>query len=163
MAWNLHEQIPGHFDFETGFLNLKQFLKDAKEADLFVVFRIGPYICAEWEMGGYPPWLLRDSHIKFRSNYKPYMDAFEKFYIKLLSIINEFQFKKGGPIIALQFENEFGGIHNDNDKQYFEFMRKTIETHGFKELLFNCDSGHNAVTAMKTALPGISIDFDIFY
>ncbi|XP_054166384.1 beta-galactosidase-1-like protein 2 [Oppia nitens] len=155
VPWNLHEQTPGQFDFETGFLNLKEFLKAAKDTDLFVVFRIGPYICAEWEMGGYPPWMLRDPNIKFRSNYKPYLDAVGKFYIKVLSIIDEFQFTKGGPIISLQFENEFGGIHNDNDKQYFQFMRTTIESHGFKELLFNCDPGYNAASAIKTALPGI--------
>ena len=152
--WNLHEETPGHFDFETGFLNLAEFLKAAKEADLFVVFRIGPYICAEWEMGGYPAWLIRDPHMRLRSNYKPYLNAIEKYFNKILSIINEYQFTKGGPIIALQFENEFGGIHNDNDREYFEFMRKTIEKSGFHELLFTCDSGTNAARAVKTNLPG---------
>ena len=57
--WNLHEETPDNWNFDNGFLNLKDFLKAAKEADMFVVFRIGPYICAEWEMGGYPAWLLR--------------------------------------------------------------------------------------------------------
>ncbi|XP_054166390.1 beta-galactosidase-1-like protein 2 [Oppia nitens] len=155
VPWNLHEQIPGQFDFETGFLNLKEFLETAKQNDLFVVFRIGPYICAEWEMGGFPAWMIRDPNIKLRSNYKPYLEAVGRLYTKVLSIINDFQFTKGGPIIALQFENEFHGIHNDNDRQYFQFLRTTIESSGFKELLFNCDPADSAARAMKTALPGI--------
>ncbi|CAG2109956.1 unnamed protein product, partial [Medioppia subpectinata] len=153
--WNLHEETPGHWDFETGFLNLKGFLQAAKEADMFVVYRPGPYICAEWEMGGYPAWFLRDPHIRLRSNYKPYMEAVGRYFTKVLSLIDEYQFTKGGPVIAMQFENEFGGIHNADDKEYFQFMRTTIESHGFKELLINCDSGMNAANAMKTALPGI--------
>ncbi|CAG2166179.1 unnamed protein product, partial [Oppiella nova] len=59
------------------------------------------------------------------------------------------------PIIAMQFENEFGGIHNDNDKQYFQFMKNVIDSHGFKELLTNCDSFGTAADATKTALPGV--------
>ena len=152
--WNLHEETPDNFDFETGFLNLKEFLKAAKEADLFVVFRIGPYICAEWEMGGFPAWLLRDPHMKVRSNYKPYLTAVEKYFNKILAVINDYQFTKGGPIIALQFENEFGGIKNSADHEYFQFMRTTIEKSGFHELLFNCDSGMTASRAVKQNLPG---------
>ncbi|CAG2180302.1 unnamed protein product, partial [Oppiella nova] len=153
--WNLHEPIPGQFDFETGFLNLVDFLKACKEADMFVVYRPGPYICAEWELGGYPAWFLRDPNIRFRSNYKPYLEAVGKYYTKVLSLINDYQFQKGGPIIALQFENEFGGIHSNDDKEYFEFMKNTIDSHGFKELLINCDYGSNPVEAMKHILPGV--------
>ena len=133
---------------------MAEFLKAAKEADLFVVFRIGPFICAEWEMGGYPAWLLRDPNMKLRSNYKPYLSAVGKYLEKTLSVINEYQFTKGGPIISLQFENEFGGIHNENDKQYFQYMRDVIEKSGFKELLFNCDPEDYAVRAVKTNLEG---------
>ncbi|CAG2180720.1 unnamed protein product, partial [Oppiella nova] len=121
--WNLHEETPDHWDFETGYLNLKDFLEAVKAADMFVMYRIGPYMCGEWDLGGYPSWLLRDPNMKFRSNYKPHLDATEKYYKKILDIINDYQFTKGGPIIAMQFENEFGGIHNDNDKQYFQFMK----------------------------------------
>ncbi|CAG2169749.1 unnamed protein product [Oppiella nova] len=153
--WNLHEPVPGQFDFETGFLNLRDFLKACQEADMFVVYRMGPYTCGEWELGGYPAWFLRDSNMRFRSNYKPYLEAVGKYYTKVLSLIDDYQFTKGGPIIALQFENEFGGIHSNDDKEYFEFMKNTIESHGFKELLINCDPGSNAVEAMKTIQPGV--------
>ena len=127
---------------------------------MFVVYRPGPYICAEWELGGYPAWFLRDPNIRFRSNYKPYLEAVGKYYAKVLSLIDDYQFQKGGPIIALQFENEFGGIHSNDDKEYFEFMKNVIDSHGFKELLINCDPGSNAVEAMKHILPGKVYIFD---
>jgi beta-galactosidase len=94
---------------------LAAFLKAVKEADMFAIYRPGPFICAEWEMGGFPAWLLRDPHMHLRSNYKPYMEAAGKYYEKVLSIVNDFQFSvNGGPIIALQLENEYGGVRNQN-------------------------------------------------
>ncbi len=138
--WNLHEETPGHWDFETGFLNLAEFLKAIKEADMFAIVRPGPYICAEWEMGGFPAWLLRDPHINLRSNYKPYLAAVEKYYLKILSIIKDFEFSKnGGPVIAFQLENEYGGVRNANAKEYLTFLKDTVEKSGFKELLFTSD------------------------
>ncbi len=138
--WNLHEETPGHWDFETGLLNLSAFLKAIKEADMFAILRPGPYICAEWEMGGFPAWLLRDPHMRVRSNYKPYMAAVEKYYLKFLSIVKDFEFSKnGGPVIALQLENEYGGIKNQNDLEYLTFLKDTVEKSEFKELLFTCD------------------------
>jgi beta-galactosidase GanA len=140
----LHEETPGNFDFETGFLNLPSFLKAIKEADMFAVYRPGPFICGEWELGGYPAWLLRDPHMKFRSNYKPLMEATEKYFAKLFSIINEFEFSNGGPIIALQLENEYGGIHNNDDLEYITFLKNTVRKNGFKGLLFTSDPGNRA-------------------
>ena len=153
--WNLHEETPGHFDFETGFLNLANFLKAAKEADLFVIFRVGPFVCSEWDLGGFPSWLLRDPNMSLRSNYRPYLNAIEKYFNKIFSILNEYQFTKGGPIIALQFENEFGGIHNQNQRNYFEFMRDTIVKSGFHEFLFTCEPGSKAPKAAPLNLKGM--------
>ena len=154
IPWNLHEEHPGEFDFENGYLNLAAFLKAAKEADLFVVLRIGPYICGEWELGGYPPWLLRDENMKFRSIYKPHLTAVEKYFNKVLSIVNDFQFTKSGPIIALQFENEFHGKNSLADPKYLQYLKDIIDRSGFKELLINCDSGDTASRAVKMGIPG---------
>ena len=85
--------------------------------------------------------------MRFRSNYKPHLDAVKKYFNKFLEIANEYQFTKGGPIIALQFENEYGGIKNNNDLEYFNLMKDTIDKSGFKELLANCDPGGNAARA----------------
>ena len=77
----------------------------------------------------------------------------EIIFSKLLPIINEFQFTKGGPIIALQFENEFGGVKNENDFQYFSFMKKTITKSGFRELLSNCNPGSIAGRVVHDNFP----------
>ena len=155
--WNLHEEIPGHFDFQTGRLALAEFLQAVKDADMFAIYRIGPYMCGEWDLGGYPSWLLRDPHMKLRSNYKPHLTAVGNYFNKVLEILNKFQFTKGGPIIAMQFENEFGGIKNANDLEYFQFLKNIIDKSGFNELLFNCDPGNSAIDAVKKngTLPGI--------
>ncbi len=142
--WNLHEEIPGHFDFENGMLNLTDFFQAVKEADMFAMYRPGPYICAEWDLGGFPSWLLRDPNMRLRSNYKPYLDAVEKYFDKLMAVIKKFEFTTNrGPIIALQIENEFGGygntITNHNDTEYFKALEKMVTKNGFKELLYTSD------------------------
>ena len=83
-----------------------------KEADMFAIWRPGPYLCAEFEMVGFPSWLLRDPHMRLRANYGPYLNATEHYFKKLISIGKNHQFKDGGPIIAVQVENEFGGGGN---------------------------------------------------
>jgi len=121
---------------------LAAFLKAIKEADMFAIHRPGPFICAEWEMGGFPAWLLRDPNMKLRSNYKPYLEAAGKYYAKVIDIVKDFQFSvNGGPVIALQLENEYGGVRNKNDYEYLSFLKNTVEEHGFKELLFTSDPG----------------------
>ncbi|CAG2105466.1 unnamed protein product [Medioppia subpectinata] len=144
------DAMPPAWDFETGFRNVRAFLQAVKDADMFVWFRIGPYIDAEWELGGFPAWLIRDPHMRLNTNYGPYLTAVEAYFKRVLSLIDEFQFQKGGPIIALQFENEFGGIRSAGDRQYFDLMRNTIINSSFKELLTNCDSQETPLTALKT-------------
>ena len=86
----------------------------------------------------------------FRCNSKAHLDVVQKYFNKVLSIVNEYQFQKGGPIIALQFENEYGGIRNKNDQEYFDFMKNVIDKSGFKELLANCDNGPAAFASQHT-------------
>ena len=135
-------------------LNLKHFLTAIKEADLFAVFRPGPYICAEYELGGFPAWLLRDPNMKLRSNYKPYLDAVDKYWSKLFAIAKEFQFTtNGGPIIAIQLENEFasyGNTNNAGDANYLKALEGMATKNGMKEMFFTCD---NWVTKQGT-IPG---------
>jgi hypothetical protein len=154
--WNLHEETPGNWDFESSLLNLKEFLIAIKANDLFAVYRPGPYICAEWEMGGFPAWLLRDQHMNLRTDYKPYLDAVEKYYLKVISIVKDFQFSvNGGPIIALQIENEYGGAVNKVAINYLTFLKDTVQKHGFKELLFTSDPGSKARTNPMKNFSGI--------
>ena len=141
--WNLHEELPGHFDFSTGFLNLTDFIVAIKEADLLAMYRPGPFICAEWDFGGLPAWLLRDQNMKIRSNYKPFMDAVDNYWKQLFSIVKQHQFQRGGPIIAVQMENEFGSYGNTrtkpSDALYMRLLSDIALKHGISELLFTSD------------------------
>jgi beta-galactosidase len=137
-------------------LNLTDFLHAVKEADLFAMYRPGPYICAEWDLGGLPAWLLRDPKMNLRSNYKPYLDAVENYYNKLMAVVKKFQFSSnGGPIIAMQIENEFSSygntIKNQNDAEYLKALENIVKKNGFNELLYTSDPG---VTKQGT-LPGL--------
>ena len=123
---------------------------------MFAMYRPGPYICAEWELGGFPAWLLRDPHMKVRSNYKPYLEAVDKYYSKLLNVVNKFQFtSNGGPIIAMQIENEFASYGNTQTKpedvEYLKALENMVRKSGFNELLFTSDPW---VTKQGT-LPGL--------
>ncbi|XP_066141163.1 beta-galactosidase-1-like protein 2 [Euwallacea fornicatus] len=145
VPWNLHEFQSGVYDFGKGgsdfeaFLNIEEFLKTAQEEDLFVLVRAGPYICAEWEFGGLPSWLLREDGIKFRSSDPIYLKYVERYWNQLLPILEPLQFTKGGPIIGLQVENEYGSTGN-NDSAYLEALVKLYRDNGIKELLYSSDS-----------------------
>ncbi|KAJ6224721.1 hypothetical protein RDWZM_003266 [Blomia tropicalis] len=138
LPWNQHEDVPGHFDFESSHLNLSKFLTDIKDLNLFAILRIGPYICAEWDLGGFPSWLLRDQNIKLRSFNKPFLERVSTYWTKVFSIINSHQFTKGGSIIALQIENEYGSQINHN-LAYLTYLKNLTRQSGFKELLFTSD------------------------
>ena len=84
--WNLHEEHPNEFNFENE-LDLDRFLTEVKQNDMLVMYRPGPYICAEWENGGIPPWLLRDPNSKIRTAYKPYLNAIDNYFKKLSTVI----------------------------------------------------------------------------
>ncbi|KAL1509803.1 hypothetical protein ABEB36_004484 [Hypothenemus hampei] len=148
IPWNLHEPSPGKFDFGHGgsdmqdFLDIKLFLRTAQEEDLFVILRPGPYICAEWEFGGFPSWLLREKNIKFRTSDEKYMNPVKRFFSVLLPILAAFQFINGGPIISFQVENEYGSTKSVNftpDKAYLKELQRIYLEHNITELLTTAD------------------------
>ncbi|XP_023243973.1 beta-galactosidase-1-like protein 2 [Centruroides sculpturatus] len=145
VPWNLHEELPGKFNFERGICDLPAFLSAVKSADMFVVFRPGPYICAEWDFGGLPGWLLKDKNMAVRSNYPPYKLAVKRYFTRLAEVVRDFLFGANfGPIIAIQIENEFNEFGNANenpdDLQYMSFLKNTLEELGLKELFFTSDA-----------------------
>ncbi|XP_035231047.1 LOW QUALITY PROTEIN: beta-galactosidase-1-like protein 2, partial [Stegodyphus dumicola] len=150
VPWNLHEDKPGNFNF-TGLLGLKSFIETVRKQDMFLILRPGPYICAELDFGGLPSWLLKDKNMKVRSNYPAFLAAVKSYFKKLLTYIYEYQFTvNGGPIIALQVENEFGSygntLKNRDDSDYMIFLRDTLRELGIRELLFTCDMPSIALT-----------------
>jgi len=123
---------------------------------MFAIYRPGPYICSEWELGGFPSWLLRDPNMKLRSNYGPYLKATEKYFEKVLEISKDFQFtSNGGPIIAMQIENEYGGIKNTQDLEYLTFLKDTVRKYGYEGLIFTSDPGYIAEKYPIKELKGI--------
>jgi len=150
LPWNLHEEQRSVFDFGQGttdmspFLNLRRFVQIAREEDLFVIIRPGPYICAEWEFGGLPSWLLRDPDMKVRSSYAPYLKAADDYFTEAIGQIGDLQFTNGdGPIIAFQVENEFGAfgvLNNSRDTEYMIHLRDKMIDLGVQELFFTSDT-----------------------
>ena len=136
VAWNLHEPKQGQYCFD-GILDIERFIRIAGKVGLHVIFRPGPYICSEWDFGGLPAWLLADPEMKIRCCYKPYLDALDGFFDALIPRIVPLQCTKGGPVIAVQVENEYGSY--GSDKKYLEHVRDGLKKRGVDVLLFTSD------------------------
>jgi len=140
VPWNLHEPRPGEYNFE-GIANLLGFLEEAAEVGLFVILRPGPYICAEWDAGGLPSWLLRDPSIVLRSSHVGYMRAVTSWFSRLLPMVASYQYHNGGPIVAMQVENEYGN-YGTGDPQYLAQVRDLMLGHGIECVLITADGAH---------------------
>ena len=127
VAWNLHEPKKGTFNF-NGILNLKVFIELAAEIGLWVIVRPSPYICAEWEFGGLPAWLIADDNMKLRCNYDPYINHIKDYYKELFKILTPLQINYGGPIILMQIENEYG--YFGDDKEYLNNLKNIMIENG---------------------------------
>jgi beta-galactosidase len=112
VPWNLHEPKKGTFCFD-GILDVKKFIDIAADLGLWVIFRPSPYICAEWEFGGLPAWLLAEEGMRLRSVYPPFLKHVRDYYKKLFEISVPLQLTNGGPIIMVQIENEYGYFADD--------------------------------------------------
>lgn len=137
VPWNLHEPERGTFNFKDD-IDLEAYLKLADDLDLWVILRPGPYICAEWDLGGLPSWLLRDRNMKLRTTYAGFTDAVNAFFNVLIPKVLKFQYKNGGPIIAVQVENEYGGYAKDDN--YMAYVKEALLSRGIVELLMTSDN-----------------------
>ncbi|KAM3615821.1 uncharacterized protein V6R79_008354 [Siganus canaliculatus] len=137
VPWNLHEPERGVFNFEDQ-LDLEAYLRIAASIGLWVILRPGPYICAEWDFGGLPSWLLRDQNMKLRTTYPGYTEAVDSFFNELIKRVVPYQYSKGGPIIAVQVENEYGSYAKD--KEYMPFIKEALLSRGVTELLLTSDN-----------------------
>ncbi|XP_071327801.1 beta-galactosidase-1-like protein 2 [Trachinotus anak] len=137
VPWNLHEPERGVFNFEDQ-LDLEAYLRLAASMGLWVILRPGPYICAEWDLGGLPSWLLRDQNMKLRTTYPGFTDAVNSFFNQLIKRVVPHQYSKGGPIIAVQVENEYGSYAKD--EEYMPFIKAALLSRGITELLLTSDN-----------------------
>lgn len=135
--WNLHEQEPDQFDF-SGNKNIAKFCRLAQKHGMYIIVRPGPYVCAEWEMGGLPWWLLKKKDIKLRTLDTYYMERVGKFMNQVGKQLADLQVSRGGNIIMVQVENEFGAY--GTDKPYVSAIRDLVKESGFTDVeLFQCD------------------------
>ncbi|XP_059575794.1 beta-galactosidase-1-like protein 2 isoform X2 [Alligator mississippiensis] len=137
VPWNLHEPARGKFDF-SGNLDLEAFLTMAADVGLWVILRPGPYICSEWDLGGLPSWLLQDPNMQLRTTYKGFTEAVDAYFDHLMARVVPHQYKKGGPIIALQVENEYGSYAKDH--HYLTYIKMAMLNRGIVELLMTSDN-----------------------
>lgn len=142
--WNIHEQEEGKFDF-TGQNDVAEFCKLAKKNGMYVIVRPGPYVCAEWEMGGLPWWLLKKKDIRLREQDPYFMSCVDRFEQKVAEQLAPLTIQKGGPIIMVQVENEYGSY--GEDKAYIAKIRDTLrkywDTSDAHTTLFQCDWNSN--------------------
>lgn len=127
VAWNVHEPKKGEFCFE-GIADLGRFLALAQELGLWAIVRPSPYICAEWEFGGLPAWLLAEDGMRLRSSYEPYINHIRDYYKKLFEVLAPLQVTNGGPILMFQIENEYGAYGEDT--AYLESLKQIMEDNG---------------------------------
>ena len=139
--WNIHEQQKGKFDF-TGNNDVAEFCRLAQRNGLYVIVRPGPYVCAEWEMGGLPWWLLKKKDIRMREPDPYFMERVKLFERKVGEQLASLTIQNGGPIIMVQVENEYGSY--GENKAYVSAIRDIVRQSGFdKVTLFQCDWASN--------------------
>jgi beta-galactosidase len=151
--WNEHEAQSGVFDF-TGQHDVAEFIREAQSEGLYVILRPGPYVCAEWEWGGYPAWLLKQHGIVVRSSDPKFMEPARRWLMRLGQELAPLQIGNGGPIIAVQVENEYGSFGNDH--AYMEQIHQALVDAGFnKALLYTADGPEEVPDGSLPELPAV--------
>ncbi|MDP4552519.1 beta-galactosidase [Alkalihalobacillus macyae] len=136
IPWNFHEPKKGQFHFE-GMADVERFIAEAQALGLYVILRPSPYICAEWEMGGLPSWLLKEDDMALRCSHPAFLKHVEDYFDELLPRLKPFLLQNGGTVIAFQIENEYGAY--GNDQNYLAFHKEQYEKHGIDTFYFTSD------------------------
>lgn len=153
--WNLHEPRPGVYDF-TGQNDVAEYIREAQQEGLNVILRPGPYVCAEWELGGYPSWLLKDRALTLRSTDPKYIAAMNHWFARLAREISPLLIQNGGPIIAIQVENEYGSFGDDHS--YMEAVKSALLNSGLaapSTLLYTADGADQLPKGSLPELPAV--------
>jgi beta-galactosidase len=155
--WNHHEISEGTFDFSAGTRDLATFVRIAQEEGLWVVLRPGPYVCAEWDFGGLPVYLLKDPELKVRSLSLTYMKAVERYIAAIAPVIRPLLVTNGGPVLMMQVENEYGSY--GNDRAYMARLRQLWQQNGIDVPFFTGD-GPTPYMLEAGSLPGAAVGLD---
>ncbi len=143
--WNYHEEAPGKWNF-SGEKDLQKFIKTAQEVGLYVIIRPGPYVCAEWEFGGYPWWLQKNKELEIRRDNRAFLEECRKYIHQLAKQVVPMQINNGGPVIMVQAENEFGSyvaqrkdIPLEEHRRYSHKIKEMLLKSGVTVPLFTSD------------------------
>lgn len=151
VPWNLHEPRPGVFDF-AGIADIDRFLRASREAGLHAIVRPSPYICAEWDNGGLPWWLLADPEVRdLRCSDPAYLAHVDRWYDRLVPLLAEHQVTRGGNVLMVQVENEYGSFGCDT--AHLEHLADSLRSRGIDVPLFTSD-GPDDFFLTGGALPG---------
>ncbi|POX48277.1 beta-galactosidase [Streptomyces sp. Ru71] len=150
VPWNFHERVPGEVRFD-GRRDVARFLRLAQERGLDAIVRPGPYICAEWDNGGLPAWLTGLPGMRPRTSHPPYLEAVARWFDQVVPRIAELQAGRGGPVVAVQIENEYGSYGDDHG--YVRWVRDALVERGVEELLYTAD-GPTALMQDGGSVPG---------
>ena len=155
--WNYHESDSGIFDFQTENHNLAQFIHIVQEEGMWLILRPGPYVCAEWDFGGLPSYLLSIPDIKVRCMDSRYTKAVERYLQKLALQVKTLQVTRGGPILMVQIENEYGSY--GNDRTYMQWLKDVWKKNGI-EVPFYTSDGATPHMLEAGSLPDAAIGLD---
>ncbi|MGX4686471.1 glycoside hydrolase family 35 protein [Vagococcus sp. JNUCC 83] len=141
VSWNLHEPEKGNVRFD-GILDIERFLSIAQDLGLYAIVRPSPYICAEWEFGGFPAWLLQDKAMKIRRSDTNYLQHVADYYDELLPRLAKHQLVNNGNVLMFQIENEYGSY--GEDKEYLSALKQMMLDRGIVMPLFTSDGAWQA-------------------
>ncbi len=164
--WNVHEPRPNEFNF-SGDADLNAFLKTVKSLGLYAIVRVGPYVCAEWDSGGYPVWLRFVPGLRVREDNAPFLAAVDRYWDKLMPIVAANQINRGGPVILVQLENEHPqGWGTEMPNAYFVHLRDKAVALGLQVPYFfsglhhaSDPAGNNPWSSKGRQSPWISTEF----
>jgi beta-galactosidase len=158
LMWNAFEREPGQFDFESGERDFVAFIRLCQQERMWVYLRPGPYVCAEWTLGGLPPYLLREPGIRLRDRHDArYMAAVRRYIAAVAPRISPLMAAAGGPVLMLQIENEYS-MHGD-DVGYLQALADLWREHGI-DGPFSLAEGLKDLLRRKAYLPGAALGMD---
>jgi len=144
VPWNAHSPRPGVFDTD-GILDLPRFLRLVGRAGMRAIVRPGPFICAEWDNGGLPPWLFREPDVGIRRHEPRFLDEVGKYIEQVLALVHPHQVGLGGPVLLVQVENEYGAY--GDDQAYLRALVDIIRGAGIDVPLVTVDQPVDAMLA----------------
>jgi beta-galactosidase len=158
IMWNALESEPGVFDLSTGRRDFARFIQMCQQQGMWVYLRPGPYVCAEWDMGGLPPYLLRDPTIRVRTkDDERYMQAVQRYIDAVAPRLAPLMSSQGGPILMMQIENEYASF--GHDLEYLLRLRAMWQQHGI-DGPFSISDGLGQIQKTRTYVPGAALGLD---